>query len=247
MIATIIANYNYGQYLGDAIDSSINQTVQNYTIVIDDGSTDNSVDIALSKIKTKHFKTWQNHNIYLGDIGCLIKLDKNYGPSYARNCALSLFIADPNFKFTHFQILDADDQMYPNKIERLLTLDDNRTGVVYADYDIWNVESNTIVREYKQSFSLERLHRECIIHSGSLIKKEALLSVYNGSFYNNEMVTCEDYELWVRIAKRQWKIKHIPESLTLVRNHPQNSTNTRSQEIWLKNWQRVHEQLYSSN
>lgn len=46
LFSIIIANYNYGRFLGEAISSILNQTCQDFELlVVDGGSTDNSVDI----------------------------------------------------------------------------------------------------------------------------------------------------------------------------------------------------------
>jgi len=46
LVSIIINNYNYARFLRDAIDSALNQTYdRTETIVVDDGSTDNSREI----------------------------------------------------------------------------------------------------------------------------------------------------------------------------------------------------------
>ena len=46
LVSIVINNYNYGRFLRDAIDSALNQTYDHTeTIVVDDGSTDNSREI----------------------------------------------------------------------------------------------------------------------------------------------------------------------------------------------------------
>ncbi|MCB1946426.1 MAG: glycosyltransferase, partial [Thauera sp.] len=47
LVSIIITNYNYGRFLGEAIESALAQTWQDREILfIDDGSTDDSLDIA---------------------------------------------------------------------------------------------------------------------------------------------------------------------------------------------------------
>ena len=50
-VSILIANYNYGQFLEECINSALNQTYSNTeAIVVDDGSTDNSKQV-LEKFK----------------------------------------------------------------------------------------------------------------------------------------------------------------------------------------------------
>src|ERR1700720_3062887 len=49
LVSILINNYNYGRYLGDAIESALNQTYRHAeVIVVDDGSTDDSRDVIAS-------------------------------------------------------------------------------------------------------------------------------------------------------------------------------------------------------
>lgn len=247
-VNVLICNHNYGRYIKDAIDSVINQTYPCSMTIVDDGSTDNSWDMIRFTLSngTKIDAGEQNgikfYNINIsgksGPINCLIiNLPKPLGPSAARNIGILNTVQNTDY----YQILDADDYMYSNKVEELVNkaVTDQRIGVVYADYDILNVETGNLIREYKEPFSLDRLMRECIVHSGSLINKQALISVRDQfGIYDENMRTAEDYDLWIRIAKR-WLICHVPKSLTCVRVHKNNSTNSVSKETWNKNWQRI--------
>jgi cellulose synthase/poly-beta-1,6-N-acetylglucosamine synthase-like glycosyltransferase len=53
-------------------------------------------------------------------------------------------------KADYFLILDADDEAYPEKVQTMLPAFKNPgVGVVYADYDIHNTQTGTIVPEFK--------------------------------------------------------------------------------------------------
>ena len=81
------------------------------------------------------------------------------------------------------------------------------------------------------------------MHSGSLILKDALVSVEEDTgFYDEEMRTCEDYDLWMRISEK-YIIAHVPKSLTKVRVTGDNSSFIVNQEVWQKNLARVMEKM----
>lgn len=96
LVSIIIAVYNAERYLKECIHSAINQSWPiKEIIIIDDGSTDNSLKIA------KEFESYQ----------CIIVGQKNKGASAARNLGLSYA------KGEYIQFLDADDILDPHKIE----------------------------------------------------------------------------------------------------------------------------------
>lgn len=243
MIGAIIANYNYGQWISNAIDSCHNQTLKTVPIVVDDCSTDSSVQIIrkhfhnLQKISTISYGVQYAVEIY--EDGILVIGEENTGPSQARNVAIELCKND----FSAFQILDADDSMMPNKVETLLNHMRNDVGVVYADYDIFDETNKTLIREFKEPFSPTRLLQDCIVHSGALIKTATLLEVKQryGYYYHPSLRCAEDYNLWISIMKLGWKIIHVPESLTLVKNHNNNSTNSVSKQKWNECLQLIRE------
>lgn len=251
-VKIIIANHNYGKYIEKAIASAVKQDYKNIDIlIVDDCSTDDSWakisyavahygigektsgdNLDYSYIETS-YKNFNKITAY--------RLKKQCGPSFARNIAIHNSIQQSQSHF--YAILDADDEYYPDKVSQLINtaLTSGSIGVVYGDYDILNVEDGTLIREYKEPFSVKRLHQECIVHSGALISAQALLhTVENTGYYDNRLRCAEDYDLWLRISN-QFVICHVPKSLSLVRVHKQNSTESVSKEIWQNCWNLVSE------
>lgn len=95
LVSIIIPVYNAGKYLEETIRSAIDQTwVNKEIIIVDDGSTDNSLAIA---------------NSFTGE-NITISQQKNKSASAARNKGISLA------KGEYIQFLDADDLIAPDKI-----------------------------------------------------------------------------------------------------------------------------------
>ncbi len=103
MISIIIPVYNVEKYVGECINSVINQTYTNLEILINnDGSTDNSYQICQS----------------YAQIDPRIKLysQENKGVSIARNAMLEKAIGE------YVLFIDPDDFILPTHVERLLNL-----------------------------------------------------------------------------------------------------------------------------
>jgi len=164
---------------------------------------------------------------------------ENKKQAYARNIGIKFSIEDTDL----FAILDADDINYPNKIARLSiewSLMKDFVGAVYADYHTLNVDNNLISYEYKKPYDKMLLNRECIVHSGSLVSKNALLACKeDGCFFDPELPPCEDYDMWMRISDK-FLIIHVPEPLSLVRIHRENCTHTVSAEKWREQVHKVY-------
>ncbi|MBN1472359.1 MAG: glycosyltransferase family 2 protein [Syntrophaceae bacterium] len=95
LVTALICNYNYGRYLGDAIESALAQTWKNLeVIVVDDGSTDESREVLKN---------------YEGKIKTILK--ENGGQASAFNEG----IAEARGEIICF--LDSDDFWYPERVE----------------------------------------------------------------------------------------------------------------------------------
>lgn len=245
-VTFIVAHHNYQQYLEGCVMSALNQTYSNvHVCVIDDCSKDTaSVQKILEECAETPFLDQEvapNQLVYRSPTVTYVQLVKqglgSYRQAYARNRGIEVCWDDTDI----FAILDADDENYPTKIERCVEVlqSDARIGAVYTDTNIVQVEDNRMVREYREPFDYFRLMQECIVHSGCVIKKEALADVLeNGKVFDEELPPCEDYDLWVRLAEK-FLFYHIPEPLVYVRVHPQNSTCTSTHEHRMSRIQRI--------
>ncbi|HEY9666398.1 MAG TPA: glycosyltransferase family 2 protein, partial [Coleofasciculaceae cyanobacterium] len=123
-VSTIITNYNYELYLKEAIDSALNQTYPNTeTIVVDDGSTDNSRELIAS---------------YGNKIIPVYK--ENGGPASAFNAGFAVSqgeIVCP---------LDADDVWLPQKLEKVVEAFNTHSNTVVVYHKVQNIDkSGTLI------------------------------------------------------------------------------------------------------
>lgn len=104
MISVIINNHNYGDYIGEAIESVIRQTCQDFELIIVDGaSTDRSREVIMNYVTR-----------YPDKITAVFK--PTSGQAAAFNVGYSLCRGDI------IAMLDSDDYYYETKLERLLQL-----------------------------------------------------------------------------------------------------------------------------
>lgn len=252
-ITVFITNHNYGKYLQNSIDSVFKQTYPKNKLrllIVDDGSTDNSKEVIHKLFKSVPHEKKQNRHDVIGvtqeKVGVVdgvkchtILIEKNHGQSWAFDVGL-----EASLDYTDiYCILDSDDEMYPNKVERCAIefTQSLNIGVVYGDYDILNVELGTVTREYKEVYDRQRLHQDCMVHSCALVRKEAYLSVLNyqnEGFYDKEIRGAKDYDMWLRISDKFGMI-HVAEPLTLVRVHPVNLS--KQNDVFVKDIQRIQQ------
>lgn len=101
-VSVLINNYNYGRYIGEAIESVLNQTYRNFElIIVDDGSTDNSREV-IEKFKIKYEKL------------ITVVYKKNGGQASAFNAGYQIA------KGEIIAFLDSDDYWFPQKLEKIV-------------------------------------------------------------------------------------------------------------------------------
>ena len=123
LVSVIMPSYNTARFIKEAIESVLNQTYQNFEIIIvDDCSTDNT-DEVIAAITDERIK--------------YIKNQKNSGAAISRNRALR----EARGKWIAF--LDSDDVWLPEKLEKQIAfMEENGYQFSYTAYGEMDEESN---------------------------------------------------------------------------------------------------------
>ena len=226
LTSIIITNYNQGRFFKDAFDSVIAQTYVNKEIVIvDDGSTDNSLDI-IKKILSE----------YKGNIPYKLITKENGGTASARNVG----IKNSNGQFLAF--LDVDDIYYLDKVSvsvgKLLEYN-GAIGVAYSDYDILYENTGNRKREIKAPFDSDLLLQFCMVSTNSVVHRVVFETV---GLFDETIRGMEDYEFWLR-ASTKFTFCHIPFALFCYREHGNNKSLTTNRNKWIEEENKMKERF----
>ena len=113
MFSVIIDNYNYGRYIGAAIESVLSQTYEDFElIIVDDGSTDDSREV---------IDTYSDPRI-------ITVFKENGGQASAFNAGFERASRD------YVAFLNADDLWHPKKIERCAEILHTLPGIVLLNH-----------------------------------------------------------------------------------------------------------------
>lgn len=195
-ISIILPVFNGEEYLKQSIESCLNQTFGNLElIIVNDASTDNSLDIALSYAESD--KRVRIHN---NDTNQNLPSSLNIGHKLAKGNLLTWTSHDNYFN--------------PDAIEKMTeALEKNIADVVYTDYSIIEASGEFRRKVIHNKYSDILLGN--IVGACFLYKREVFIR--NGG-YNENLYTVEDYDFWLRCHIHS-KFYHLPEDLYNYRSH----------------------------
>lgn len=197
VVSVVIPTYNCAPFLKNAIDSVLSQTYTNFeVIVVDDGSTDNTAEV-------------------LGPYATTVKIltQPNRGLAAARNAGIHAASG------TFIALLDADDFWVAEKLERQLPYFENpRVGIVTSDFSVRysdGTQKSSYLSERPlaaEGFVFENyIQSRFLFPSAMVLRRECLDEC---GFFDEEMLACEDVELFARICLR-WEVALIRKPLMI--------------------------------
>jgi GT2 family glycosyltransferase len=207
-VTVLTALYNHGDVVGQALDSLQRSRLRDFElVVVDDGSTDDSGELALSWMRA-HDEVPAR----------LVRHEVNRGLGAARNTALDF--ARSRYCF----VLDSDNEVYPRCLDRLVSALDNDAEATFA-YPLLEVFGNLssyiaaggspLINAPGWDPNLLRLGN--YIDAMALIRT-AKLAELGGFRTDPRLHGWEDYDLWCRIAERGGRGIQVPQILARYRS-----------------------------
>lgn len=194
-VSVVIPVYNSSKHLKECIDSVINQTYSNLEIIlVDDKSTDNSLDI-INSYKDKRIK--------------VVKLSKNNGVANARNRGVDKATGK------YICYLDSDDYWMLDKIEKQIKfIKDNNYIFIYSDYAFFKngKKHNTHVPKsitYKEALKNTTIFTSTVMFNMNYLTKE---DIYMPNIKRGQDTAC-----WWQVLKKGITAYGLNEVLSIYR------------------------------
>lgn len=210
-VSVIIPAYNGDRYLAEAIDSVLEQTYRDYEIiVVDDGSTDNTAQVA---------RQYGNRVRYLSQ--------KNQGVAASRNFGLAAALGD------YIAFLDQDDLFLPHKlaIQTELLDKDADLGMVNSGWQIYQDRSSSdlaiataAVQPWQQipDLSAANLIVWKPVFLGAMLFRRDWLERSGG--FNTTLEQTPDVDLVMRLAKMGCSAAWVEQITVKYRQHEANAS-----------------------
>ncbi|NLE45718.1 MAG: glycosyltransferase [Chloroflexi bacterium] len=216
-VSVIIPAYNSARYIGESINSVLEQTFGDFEIVVvDDGSVDATTEMATAS----------------GDPRIRVIRKPNGGTASARNVGIQ------NSTGTYLQFLDADDIILPGKLTTQVRLLETHptVDIVYSSFRCFQDDQCELHPPDWLRPPSRDPYRELV--SGSAFPLHAALarrdSVESVGMFDSELISAEDWDLWIRLARAGHGFMYHEDLYALYRQHASSKTRRRAR------WRHAH-------
>jgi glycosyltransferase involved in cell wall biosynthesis len=204
-VSVIIPTYNRPHLIGRAIKSVLDQTYQNFEIVVIDDSSNEETEKIINNLNDKRIK--------------YIKNKEREGVAVARNQGVRNSSKDSKY----IAFLDDDDQYLPLFLEKTIkTLEEDKELAAVTTLGETRLPNEEVI-DRGESSSLE--FWRCPIGTGWVIRKEIFFK--ENLWYDKKAKFREDWDFGIRFAKNH-RVKEIPEILKIRYGYPSVQGESRS-------------------
>jgi len=197
-ISIVIPTYNAASELYEALMSVKRQTFEDWeAIVVNNHSTDDTIEV-IDRMCDPRIRRFNIKN------DGVIAKSRNLGISEAKSRLIAF--------------LDSDDTWIPEKLERSLQFmqSDGNTDLICHWEEYW--QEGEIIKILRHGWRREvsyraLLYQGCMLSPSAVVVKKAWLEKVGGFREDKDLVTAEDYDLWLRLARAGCRMRFLPEIL----------------------------------
>ena len=224
LVSIVVLCHNYGRYLGEAVDSALAQDYpRTEVIVVDDGSTDDSLEVATGYGDRIRVLTQENEGM-------------------ARSCNRGVRESDGDL----FAFLSADDWFEPTYVTELHRALERtpQASFAYCAASLFGAESGLMPARPFSAFSLVRGRN--YINGSALTRRAAYL---DAGGYPEDLGegAFDDWDFWLTMVERGYRGTYVPKPLLHWRRHSTGSKDPTSRgraEVEAARIRERHAELY---
>lgn len=195
-VSVIIPTYNRAHLIGRAIQSVLDQTYQDFEIiVVDDASTDETEEVVKS---------------FADDRINYTRHQKNKGGGASRNTGIKV----AKGKFIAF--LDSDDEWLAEKLKKQIgrfKISSNKVGVIYSGYCTVSGKTQELVARVipslRGNLSVNFLKGCYVLNSTSVVRRDCFRKA---GFFDETLLSCQEWDIWIRVS-RHYEFDFVPDIL----------------------------------
>ena len=206
-ISVLMSCYNHDKFVGEAINSALNQSFKDFELlIIDDNSTDKTFDI-VNSFKDPRIKVFRN--------------EKNFGMVFNTNSLIKKSNGE------YIAIINSDDSWLPEKLQKQLDFLENNEnyGACFTLAKIVNESGESIKNNIQDSLKYLEFDRfgflnyfffynNPLCYPSALIRKKVFDKTM---LFNPAYIILLDIDMWIRICLAGFEIKILNENLTNFR------------------------------
>ncbi len=217
MISVAMTVYNSSEYLKECIDSVLTQTYKDFEfIIVDDGSTDNSVDI---------IKSYNDSRIRL--------ICERHDYIHSLNVAIS------ESKGKYIAHMDSDDIMLIHRLYEQVTYLESHPDIDVlgssVEYFGKTVINHIPVLEKHNEIVASMIMSSPLIHPTVMFRRESIVKVYGkdgiSHLYEEDFKYAEDVRLWISLSMKKFRFANLNTVQLRYRTSEKQITATRAIEM----------------
>ena len=209
-ISLIMSVYNGEDYLSEAIESVLNQTLKEFElIVINDCSSDST-----SEILNKYAELDDRVKVHTNEVNLRLPASLNKAMSFAQG--------------KYIARMDADDICLPERLEKQYKFMEENPHIALSSCKFMTLKNGVISsggcggKTDKESIKALLLVTNPILHPGIIAKADVIRTLG----YDKNFTCTEDMELWTRFVMAGYNAQIMPEYLMIYRLHDKQITET---------------------